>query len=105
MLTNPISRYPNPEGQILNRVILVSSVVQRETTITITVSTGEPVSVESKTVRVVSLNTTEITGVTRFKIRSLGWSTLSEDYLGIMYQCDAMGKWTLMHLHDPYCHT
>ena len=46
------------------RFISVIFVVQRECTLSISVSTGEPVSVESKIVRVVSLGTTEIYEIT-----------------------------------------
>ena len=39
----------------------------RETTLTISDSTGAPVSIESEIMRVVSLSTTEITEITRLK--------------------------------------
>ena len=52
----------------LNRVISVISVVLTETTLTISDSTGETVSMESDIVRVVSLSTTEISEVARLKI-------------------------------------
>ena len=45
-------------------VILVISIVLRETTLTISVSMGEVVSLESKTVRVVSLSKTDISKIT-----------------------------------------
>ena len=45
-----------------NRVISVISVVVRKTTLTISDSTGEPVSMESEIARVVSLCTTGISG-------------------------------------------
>ena len=64
MATN-ISR--NPDDRIFNRVISVISVVQRETTLTITdsIETGSPLV--SEIVRVVSLSTTEITEITGFR--------------------------------------
>ena len=49
----------------LNRVISVISVVLRETTLTISDSTDEPVSIESERVRVVSLYTTEMSEIIR----------------------------------------
>ena len=55
-----------------NRVISVFSVVLKETTLTISVSTCEPVSMESEIVRVFPLSTTEISEITRLKIRSSG---------------------------------
>ena len=54
----------------LNRVILVISVVLSETTITISDSTGEPVSIEVEIMRVVSLSTTEISEITQLNVRS-----------------------------------
>ena len=66
-------RHPDPKRiGSLNRVISVISVVLRETNLTIPVSTGEPVSLESEIVRVTSLSTTEISEITRLKIRSSG---------------------------------
>ena len=50
-----------------NRVISLTSVVQRETTLTVSVSTGEPVTMESEIVRVVSLCTKEMSKITRLK--------------------------------------
>ena len=66
MLSTPNARFSpikvsNPVDRFLNRVI---SVVLRETTFTISVSTGEPVPVESEIVTVVSLSTTEISEIT-----------------------------------------
>ena len=64
-----ILRYPYPEERILlNRYISVISVILRETTLTVSDSTGETVSdstgetvsKESEIVRVVFLSTTEI---------------------------------------------
>ena len=53
-------RYVDPEDRVFfNRVISVFSVVLRETTLTISVSTGEIVSMESEIVGVVSLRTTD----------------------------------------------
>ena len=54
----------------LNRGISLISVVLRETTRVNSVSTGEPVSMESEIVRVVSLSTTGISEITRLKVRS-----------------------------------
>ena len=51
----------------INRVISVVSVLPRETSLTISVSTGEPVWMESKIVTVASLCTTEISEITRLK--------------------------------------
>ena len=48
------------------------SVVRRETTLFISDSTGEPVSIKSEIVRVVSPSTTEIPKIIRLKIRSSG---------------------------------
>ena len=55
-----------------NRVIPVISVVLRKTTLTISMLTGEPISTESETERVVFVSTTEITEITRLKIQSSG---------------------------------
>ena len=60
---------------LFNRVILVISVVLRETTLSISDSTGETVSMDSEIVRVVFLGTNEIFKITRLekkKKRSLG---------------------------------
>ena len=54
----------------LNRVHSGFSVVQRETTFTISDSTSEPVSTEYEIVKMVSHHTTEICEITRLKIRS-----------------------------------
>ena len=69
-----ILRYPDLEDRFFfsNRVISVISVVLRETSPIILDSTGEPVSIESDIVRVVSLSTTEIPEITRLKSRSSG---------------------------------
>ena len=56
----------------LNRAILVVSVVLREFTLTISVSNGEPVSIESEILRAVSLGTTVISEITRLEIQSSG---------------------------------
>ena len=66
-------RYPDPEVDFLNRVISVISVVLRETTLTSSDSTGKPVSMEYEIVKVVS----EISEITRLKIRSSASDTLS----------------------------
>ena len=60
-------RYPDLEHRFLYRIISVISVVLRENTLTISVSTREPVSMESEIVRVVSFDTTEISEKTRLK--------------------------------------
>ena len=62
-----------PEVDFLNRVISVISVVLRETTLTRSDSTGKPVSMEYEIVKVVS----EISEITRLKIRSSASDTLS----------------------------
>ena len=60
----------------LIRVISVISVVLRKTTLTISVSIGEPVLMESEKVRVVSLSKKEISKINRLKIRSSGFKYL-----------------------------
>ena len=55
-----------------NRVISVISFVLRETTLTILISTGDLVSMESEIVRVVSLSRAEISELPLLKIRSSG---------------------------------
>ena len=58
--------YSDPEDIFcLNRVSSVISFVLREVTLSILVSTGEPVSIKSERVRVVSLSATEIAEITR----------------------------------------
>ena len=59
-------------------------IVLRETTLTFSVSTGEIVSMESQVVRVVSLSTTEISEITRLKIRSSG-----KGYLNALAECNS----------------
>ena len=49
-----------PEDRVLICVMLDISIIQRKTSLTISVLTGESVSVESAIVRVASLSTTEI---------------------------------------------
>ena len=69
-------RYHYPEDRVFfffNRVISVMSVLLRKSTLSISVSTGEPLSMESEIVRVVSLSTIKISEITRLKIRS-SWS-------------------------------
>ena len=62
-----VLRYSDSEDRKFNRVISHFSVVLREITLTI-LDFNEPGSpVESKTVRVVSLSTTEITEIPRLK--------------------------------------
>ena len=75
-----------PEDRVcLNCVISVISIVLRETLLTISVSTGEPLSIEFGIVTVVSLNTTEISEITRMKIRSprsgylIGYNNTNDD--------------------------
>ena len=48
-----------------NCVFSVISVELRETTLTISDSAGEPVSIESEIMKVVSFSTTEISAITR----------------------------------------
>ena len=62
-------RYSNPENRGFKSVI---SVVIGETTLFISGSTGEPVSMEFDIVRVVSLSTMVISEITRLKIRFSG---------------------------------
>ena len=59
----------------VNRFISVISVVLGENTLAISFSTGEPDSMESEMVRVISLNTTGISEITRLKIRPSGQDT------------------------------
>ena len=66
----------------LNRVISDISVEPWETTLTISDSNGELVSMESKIVRVVSLRTTETSEITRLRIRSSGSGYLN--YISVM---------------------
>ena len=63
----------------LYRVISFISVVLRETTLTISASTGDPISMESETVRMVSLSVMEISEITRLKIRWSGCDTLTQE--------------------------
>ena len=60
-------RYSDPEDRMFDRIIYDVSIVLRETTLTISDSivTGTPV--ESEIERVVSLSTTKISEITRFK--------------------------------------
>ena len=51
-----------------NCITLVISVVLRETTLTISVLTGGPVSIKYEIVRVVSLSTMEISNISGLKI-------------------------------------
>ena len=69
-----------PEDRFLKSVISVISVVLRKATRNISVSTSERVSMESEVVTVVSLYTTEISEITRFKIRSSGSGYLKQDF-------------------------
>ena len=59
-------------GFFLNRVISVIFLELREATLTISVSTVDPVSMESEIVGVVSLCTMEISQITRLEIRFSG---------------------------------
>ena len=69
--------YPDPEDSVfLNRVISVVSADFRETILSI--STGEPVSMEFEIAREVFLSTTEISKITRLKIESSGTSYLTD---------------------------
>ena len=79
-----VLRYPETKDRFLfvclfflgffffNLVISVISVVLRETTLSISVSTSEPVSMKSEIERVVSLSITEMSEITRLKIPSSG---------------------------------
>ena len=94
------SRYTDPEGRVVNSVI---SVILRETTLTISLSTGELVSMESEIVRVVSPSAMGISEMTRLKIRSSGSDTLNKIDLVDPYTCsDLLGiihhGYTLSHL-------
>ena len=60
-----------------NSFIPVISVELGETTLTILFATCEPISMESETVRLVSLSAREISEITRLKIRSLGSGCLN----------------------------
>ena len=66
--------YLDPEDRFFfwNCVISVISIVLRKRTLTISNLTGEPVSMESETVRVVSLTTMEKAEITQLKILSSG---------------------------------
>ena len=66
-LFGKLSRYLDFEDRIFNRVISDISVVLKKTTVTISDSIETGASVDSEIVRVVSLSTTEITEITRFK--------------------------------------
>ena len=69
-----VLKVSDPEDRFfLIRAISEISVVLSKTTLIISDSTGEPVSMESEIVRVDSLSATEISEITRFKIRS-SWS-------------------------------
>ena len=61
------------------RVISVISVVLRETTLTISDSTGETVAMESEIARAFQISTTEISQLTRLKIQSSGEEYLNEE--------------------------
>ena len=65
----------------LNRVISVISVVLKETNLTISDLTGEPVSMESKITRVVSLCTMKIYETTRLEKRYSGCEYLKSSQL------------------------
>ena len=87
LISHLLLRYPDPEDRsfLLHHVISVSiSIELRETTLTISVLTGEPVSMESEIVRVVSLITTEISETTPLKIQSSGTGYLKRNYILFM---------------------
>ena len=65
-------RYQTLKIDVFNCVTSVISVVLRETTLTISDLTGEPVTVEPGIERVVSLIATEISEITRLTIRYSG---------------------------------
>ena len=60
-------------------------VVRRKTTLTISVSTSEPVCMVSEIVRMVSLSTTEISEITRLKIRSSGYEYLNTQWCFLFF--------------------
>ena len=62
-------RHPDSEDRMLNSIISDISIVQRETTLTISDSIETGSNVETEIVRVVSLSTTEITEITRLKTK------------------------------------
>ena len=72
---------------MVNRVVSVISVVLRETTHTISVSTGEPLSMEYEIVRVVSLGTTDKSEITRLKIRFSGSGYLKCIFTPVLVLC------------------
>ena len=77
MLGKILLRYTDPADRyVLNRVISGISVVLREPTLSISISTGEPVLIESEIMTVVSLSTTEISEKRRLQIRSSGFGYL-----------------------------
>ena len=85
--------YLDPDDRFfffLNRITSVISVLLGEINLTISPdSTGETVSVGSETVGVISLSTTEISEITRLKIRSSGSLTLSQTspgFYGLKYK-------------------
>ena len=90
-----VLRYSALEIGFTNRVTSVISVLQRETTLINPDSTGEPVSMESKIVRVVSLSTTEISEITRLKIRSAGSKYLKFVPVGKVYNPFPNKPWFL----------
>ena len=75
-------RYPHLGDQIFNCVISDISVVQRETTLTISDSIVKGLPVESKILRVVSLSTIEIKEITRLKLKK---TTHTHTFSGFWY--------------------
>ena len=57
-------------GNGLNHVILVISILQRETTLTTSDLTDETISMEFEIMRLVSLSTTGISEITQLKVQS-----------------------------------
>ena len=87
-------------GKELHCVISVYSVVLRETTLTISDWNDEPFSKKSgNIVRVVPLNTTEISDITQLKIRSSGWHTLSRLFDKICFMHSRVGYASLYITH------
>ena len=91
-------RYPIPEDRVFNRVISDISVVQRETTLTISDSIETASLVGSEILRVVSPSTTKITEITRFKKKKKkrssvpGYLNVSLWYIILWFMRNAFAK-------------
>ena len=77
---------------ILNRVIVVISFVLNKTTLIISDSTFEPVTMVSEIVRVVSLSTTEISEVTRLKSDLQSPNTLCHIQRWLCDSCSSLSR-------------